>query len=186
MVIGGVVNRYSLDNNKIILEHLMVVLDIDLGLFYFPNGGIIKNEEEELSSRSLKRAKLVVKTIMNRICEVVLPDSSEILNACCQNHQSSSINNRMNYDALLKNMAKLIFCGNRNVRMIIKILAATYFKHGLLRQFIGNQAEQQTHFSISEKKVKGTFGQDKFTSSREYFILLEQGGGSLFIIMPTV
>ena len=43
MVIGRVVNKYSLVNNKIILEQLIVVLDINLDLSDFPNGGIMKN-----------------------------------------------------------------------------------------------------------------------------------------------
>ena len=60
----------------------------------------------------------------------------------------------MNYDSLQKKMAKLIFHGNSNVRMIIKSLAKTSFKHELLRQIIANEAEQQTQFSISEKKKK--------------------------------
>ena len=78
----------------------------------------------------------------------------------------------MNYNAMLKNMAKLIYHVIRKVRMIIKILAETYFKHELLRQFIVNEAEQKTHFSISEKKIKGTLEQEKLTSSQNYLILL--------------
>ena len=112
---------------------------------------------------------------MNCICEVPPPDSNKILAACCQNHRSDSIHNLMDYDALLKNMAKLIHHRNMNVVMIIKSLAVTSFKNELLRQFISNEAEQQTYFSISEKKIKGAFGQDKFTSSQKSFILLEEG-----------
>ena len=89
---------------------------------------------------------------MNFICEVPPPDSNKILTACCQNHQSDSINNHMDYDALLKNMAKLIYRGNRNFRMITESLAATYFNNELLRQFIANEAEQQIHFFIRGKK----------------------------------
>ena len=79
---------------------------------------------------------------MNCICEVVIPYSSKILTPCYQNHQSDLIHNSMDYDALLKNMSKLIYHGNRNVRMIIESLAATSFNNELLRQFISNEAEQ--------------------------------------------
>ena len=68
-------------------------------------------------------------------------------------------------------MAKFIFRGNRNIKIIIKIFAATSLKHKLLRQFIVNEAEQQTHFSTSEKKRRVKFGQDKFTSSQKSYIL---------------
>ena len=89
---------------------------------------------------------------MNPICEVVLPNSSEILTAYCQNHQSYLINNCMNHYTLLKNMAKLILYGNMNVRMIIKSLAITSLRHELLHQFITNESEQQALFSTSDKK----------------------------------
>ena len=43
MVIGKLVIKYVLVNNKRIPEQLIVVLDINLDLSYFPNGGIMKN-----------------------------------------------------------------------------------------------------------------------------------------------
>ena len=74
----------------------------------------------------------------------------------------------MNYNALLKNMAKLIYHVIRKVRMIIKILAETYFKHELLRQFILNET-QQKNVSISEKKRKAnTFTRQVYINPRVF------------------
>ena len=162
----GLKPEHQGQRTKELLNKVCDLLNVDSTmLMLLPQSGFAKAQLQ--TERSVQAANLIANKLMEKILYLISPENEDFYTNWKESVKCTSEQSRIGVDS---NLANLIFCGNRNSRIIAESILCSSYNNAQCNEILLKEYVKHVHTADAAKKQKLTFlGKVKISTARRIF-----------------